>query len=103
MRRADCGAGAGALAVAILCAPALAGDPPGMKWIPGGEFTMGTDDAGAMANERPAHLVKVGGFWMDEHHVTNAEFSAFVAATKYVTTAERPVDWEEMKKQLPPG
>src|SRR5262249_23488980 len=45
----------------------------------------------------------VGGFWLDEHDVTNAEFAAFVAATKYVTTAEKPVDWEELKKQLPPG
>jgi formylglycine-generating enzyme required for sulfatase activity len=74
-----------------------------MRWIPGGEFVMGTDDVTANPNERPAHRVKVGGFWMDEHDVTNAEFGAFVAATKYVTTAEKPVDWEELKKQVPPG
>ena len=40
---------------------------------------------------------------MDATEVTNAEFAAFVRATHYVTTAEKAPDWEEMKKQLPPG
>lgn len=75
----------------------------GMIWIRGGEFTMGTDDASSMTNERPAHRVKVEGFWMDQHDVTNTEFRKFVNATGYITTAEKPVDWEELKKQLPPG
>jgi formylglycine-generating enzyme len=74
-----------------------------MVWIPPGEFAMGTDDPKSMQNERPAHRVRVDGFWMDEHDVSNAEFRRFVDATSYVTTAERPVDWEELKKQLPPG
>src|SRR5688500_7633836 len=63
--------------------------PPGMRWIPGGEFAMGTDDARSMASERPAHRVKLNGFFIDEHGVTNAEFRKFVEATKYVTTAEK--------------
>jgi len=74
-----------------------------MVWIPGGEFTMGTDDPRSLPNERPAHRVKVEGFWMDIHDVTNAEFAKFVEASGYVTTAERKPDWEELKKQLPPG
>jgi len=77
--------------------------PPGMVWVPAGEFTMGTDDPNSLQNERPAHRVKLDGFWMDEHDVTNAEFARFVEATHYVTIAERPVDWEELKKQVPPG
>src|SRR5678815_1527433 len=77
--------------------------PPGMVWVPAGEFTMGTDDEAAMPNERPAHRVKLDGFWMDEHDVTNAEYRKFVEATGYVTTAEKPIDWEEIKKQVPPG
>jgi len=77
--------------------------PPGMVWVPGGEFTMGWDGEDGRPDERPAHRVRVDGFWMDETEVTNAEFRAFVEATGYVTTAERPVDWEELKKQLPPG
>ena len=77
--------------------------PPGMVWIPTGEFAMGTDEIRSMPNEQPSHRVKVSGFWIDEHDVTNAEFRKFVEATGYLTTAERPVDWREMKKQLPPG
>jgi formylglycine-generating enzyme required for sulfatase activity len=77
--------------------------PAGMVWIPGGQFTMGTDDVRSFPNERPAHSVKVRGFWIDEHDVTNGEFRKFVDATGYVTTAEKPVDWEEMKKEVPAG
>ncbi|MBX3191051.1 MAG: formylglycine-generating enzyme family protein [Labilithrix sp.] len=63
--------------------------PPsaGMAWIPGGVFTMGSDDH--YPEERPAHRVRVDGFWMDVTAVTNAEFARFVAATGYVTLAER--------------
>jgi sulfatase modifying factor 1 len=75
----------------------------GMRWIPPGEFTMGTDDAHGMANERPARRVRVNGFWIDEHTVTNAQFARFVEATGYVTTAERQPDWDEIEKQLPAG
>jgi formylglycine-generating enzyme len=77
--------------------------PPGMVWIPGDEFVMGSTHPGAPRTEQPAHKVRVDGFWMDEHEVTNAEFRRFVEETGYVTTAEKPVDWEEFKKQLPEG
>lgn len=82
---------------------ALTSAPPGMVWIPPGEFTMGTDDPRSMPNERPAHRVKVDGFWMDEHDVTVREFRQFVEATGYLTTAEKAPDWEELRKELPPG
>src|SRR5262245_37289670 len=77
--------------------------PKGMVWVPGGEFLMGSDHQLAQRNERPAHKVRVHGFWMDRTHVTNAQFAAFVKATRYVTTAERKPDWETLKVQLPPG
>ena len=77
--------------------------PPGMVWIPGGEFTMGTDDQIGWPDEKPAHRVRVDGFWMDDTDVTNAQFRAFVEATGYVTTAEKPVDLEEIMRQSPPG
>ena len=73
-----------------------------MVWIPGSTFLMGTNDKESFPNERPAHLVQVESFWMDEHDVTNAEFANFVEATGYVTTAERPINWEDLKKELPP-
>jgi formylglycine-generating enzyme len=77
--------------------------PRGMMWIPGGEFLMGSDSGVAKANERPAHKVRIHGFWMDRTAVTNAQFAAFVSSTGYVTTAERPPDWDTLKVQLPPG
>ena len=61
----------------------------GMLWIPGGTLLMGSDHKLAQDNERPAHRVKVEGFWMDRHHVTNTEFRKFVEAIGYVTTAEK--------------
>jgi formylglycine-generating enzyme required for sulfatase activity len=74
-----------------------------MMWIPGGEFLMGSDNRLAKPNEQPAHKVRVHGFWMDRTPVTNGQFTAFVAATGYVTTAERPPNWETLQAQLPPG
>jgi formylglycine-generating enzyme len=74
-----------------------------MVWIEGGLFLMGSSDQDGSADEYPRHSVKLGGFWMDETEVTNAEFRKFVEATGYVTTAEKAIDWEEMKKQVPPG
>jgi formylglycine-generating enzyme required for sulfatase activity len=65
----------------------------GMVWIPGGEFLMGSD--GHYEEEAPAHKVRVDGFWIDRHTVTNREFRRFVDATGHVTLAERPVDPEE--------
>ena len=74
-----------------------------MALIPGGSFSMGGDDDQAWRDEYPKHMVVVDSFWMDVHEVTNAQFSAFVEATGYLTTAEKVVDWEEIKKELPPG
>jgi len=56
-----------------------------MMWVPGGEFLMGSDHQLAQANARPPHRVRVAGFGMDRHHVTNAEFRRFVDTTGDVT------------------
>ena len=77
--------------------------PPGMVWVEGGEFTMGTNDQIGWADEKPAHRVRVDGFWIDTTEVTNAQFRAFVDATGYVTTAEKAPTLEEVMKQVPPG
>lgn len=63
---------------------------PSMRWIDGGEFTMGSVDF--YPEEAPLTRVEVGGFWIDETPVTNAQFAAFVAATGHVTFAELPPD-----------
>lgn len=75
----------------------------GMVWIPGGTFQMGGDNKQASADEFPKHQVTVDGFWISTTEVTNQQFAEFVKATGYVTTAERKPDWNELKKQLPPG
>ncbi len=75
-----------------------------MVLIPGGVFNMGARNPQfARADEYPVHKVKVDSFYMDTHSVTNAQYKKFVEETGYLTTAERAVNWEELKKQLPPG
>lgn len=75
-----------------------------MVLIPEGTYMMGASDKKwRLPRELPQHKVHVKSFYMDAHEVTNAQFKAFVDATGYVTVAERPIDWEELKKQVPPG
>ncbi|HEY1376023.1 MAG TPA: formylglycine-generating enzyme family protein, partial [Gemmataceae bacterium] len=83
--------------------PAFRSGPPGMVWVPGGEFTMGSDAPDAAPAERPAHRVRVDGFWMDETDVTNAQFRRFVEATGYVTTAEKVPTVEDIQRYSRPG
>ena len=33
--------------------------------------------------------------------ITNAQFRKFVDESGYITTAEKKIDWDEMKKDLP--
>jgi formylglycine-generating enzyme required for sulfatase activity len=80
-----------------------------MVWIPGGEFSMGseaTDDGlcampGVTRDAVPIHRVAVDGFWMDATEVTNEQFARFVAATNYVTIAERKPTQEEFPTAPP--
>jgi sulfatase modifying factor 1 len=77
--------------------PSPAPAPPGMVWIPGGEFSMGAADPPEMdkvgmratTDSRPIHRVYVDGFFMDKTDVTNGQFAEFVKATGYVTIAEK--------------
>jgi formylglycine-generating enzyme required for sulfatase activity len=77
--------------------------PEGMVWIPGGTFTMGSDNADSRKDEKPPHKVQVHGYWMDATPVTNRQFKQFVDATGYVTTAEKPPTLEEIMAQVPAG
>jgi len=72
-----------------------------MIWISGGIFTMGSDHY--YPEESPSHRVTVGGFWIDQTPVTNAEFARFLEATDYVTVAEKsanPADYPGAKAEL---
>jgi formylglycine-generating enzyme required for sulfatase activity len=79
--------------------------PEGMVWIPGAIISQGAvpQDDMAMKHEKPAFKVAVNGFFMDITEVTNAQFKKFIDATDYETVAERAIDWQEIKKQLPEG
>ncbi len=91
---------AGGLAGAVI---AESPPPPGMVLIPSGTFAMGSTLPGSRRDEQPVVQITLDGFWMDACDVTNAQFRKFVEATNYKTIAERPIDWEEMKKTVPPG
>ena len=88
-------------------APAAKPDTSGMVRLPGGTFMMGSEedrslecDAASCCGKKdavPLHTVELSPFWMDETPVTNAQFARFVAATGYVTYAEKAADG------LPPG
>ena len=70
-----------------------------MVFVPGGEFQMGSDHH--YPEEKPAHLAKVDGFWMDQTPVTNRQFQRFVDETGYVTFAEIPPDPKDYPGILP--
>jgi formylglycine-generating enzyme len=70
--------------------PSEDGASAGMAFIRGGTFVMGSERQ--RPEERFTHAVPVDGFWIDRHEVTNAQFREFVAATGYVTLAERGLD-----------
>lgn len=74
-----------------------------MVFIKGGTFEMGADNDQADKDEYPKHKVTLTGFWIDVTEVTNAQFAEFINATNYITTAEKSIDWDELKKQLPPN
>jgi sulfatase modifying factor 1 len=59
----------------------------GMIFIEHGTFTMGSSVG--PVDCRPAHSVKLSGFWIDEHEVTNEQFARFIHDTGYLTTAEQ--------------
>lgn len=76
--------------LAQAAAPAPDAPTAGMVWVEGGAYAMGA--APLKPEEGPPRTVRVDGFWIGRTEVTNAQFARFVAATGYVTLAERPLD-----------
>ncbi len=74
-----------------------------MVLIPAGEYMRGGEGKLTLPREFPEHPVSVNAFYMDAHEVTNAQWRDFAEETGYKTIAELPVDWEEVKKLLPPN
>jgi serine/threonine protein kinase/formylglycine-generating enzyme required for sulfatase activity len=57
--------------------------PPGMAYVPGGEFRLGRDGDDVEEYEKPAHLVTVAPFFIDLTEVTNEQYQKFVDAKGY--------------------
>lgn len=75
----------------------------GMVLVAGGNYIMGGRSQQAGQDEFPRHQETVKSFYMDATEVTNAQFEEFVKATGYITVAEKDIDWNEMKQQVPAG
>lgn len=75
-----------------------------MVHLDGGAYRMGSD---VYPEEGPIHEEWVAPFALDRFAVTNADFAEFVAATGYVTVAERPLDADDFPgaalESLEPG
>jgi len=57
---------------------------PAEVLVPAGEFTMGTStEPWALDNERPAHRVRTGAYWLDTTPVTNRDYQRFLADGGY--------------------
>ncbi|GJD19751.1 hypothetical protein RIVM261_047070 [Rivularia sp. IAM M-261] len=79
--------------------------PQGMALIPGGSFSIGSDNSGYV-EELSASDVSVSSFCMDRYEITNAQFAKFVKATGYITVAERPLSKQQFAlsdEELLPG
>ena len=67
-----------------------------LRWIPPGEFTMGSpeDEPGRWSDEGPQHCVTIEqGFWLGETPVTQAQYAAL--------TGQRPSFFEHAGNQAP--
>ncbi len=69
--------------------------PPGMAYIPGGNFMMGSDDGDEF--EKPAHQVSVKPFFIDLTEVTCNDYKKFIDATNY----KQPHNWKS--RDIPTG
>jgi serine/threonine-protein kinase len=76
--------GTGGALLACTLAAAAGADPPRdpveMVAVPAGDFWMGSEDADADRDERPATRVRLEAFWIDRVEVTNARYGACAAA-----------------------
>ncbi len=90
----------------VLSAPPPAPPPPDAMAlpaeveVPAGPFLMGTStEPWALDNERPAHLVDVGSFYLDTTPVTNARYAEFAADGGYDQRRWwSPAGWEHRQR-----
>lgn len=73
-----------------LLTPAQWSEVNTMVTIPGGDFTMGTNQRMANAGDKPRHQVSLPAFKIDKYPVTNAQYALFVAETGH----RPPQNWD---------
>ena len=71
----------------LFSCPAFLCSQPELVWVPGGAFLMG--DTTKYPDENPVHRVRLNGFYLAKTETTFGHFEQFVAATGYLTDAER--------------
>lgn len=59
--------------------------PPGMVYVSGGKFLMGTDEG--PLSERPQHSISIDPFFIDGNEVTCEEYRRFILATGHTSPA----------------
>lgn len=76
-------------------------------WVPGGSFRMGCTENDPMAfeHEKPAHDVRVGGFWIGKFPVTQFQWKTVMGSnpSHFIKTPEHPVEqvsWDEVQRFL---
>lgn len=75
--------------------PTLRPTIPGMVYVAGGEFNMGSDTGDEY--ERPAHKVRLASFYIDVNEVTCEDYLKFVRDKSH----RMPPNW--INKSFPPG
>jgi formylglycine-generating enzyme required for sulfatase activity len=71
-------------AVLDVCVEPPPPEQPGFAWIPAGPALIGDVLGVGQADERPARVVDVAGFWLARTETTNAEFARFLDAATAV-------------------
>ena len=77
-----------------------AADGSVLVYVPEGEFEMGSAEGKGSRDERPRHRVKLSGYWIGVHAVTNAQYLKFVQATGH-RVPDNPGHWEAGLKDHP--
>ncbi|HRC88367.1 MAG TPA: SUMF1/EgtB/PvdO family nonheme iron enzyme, partial [Thermoanaerobaculia bacterium] len=66
-------------------------------WVPPGEFSMGSNEIGD--HERPAHRVKLSGFWLAETPVTNRQYGLYLGGGQ--GKVKEPYSWHVRRFSSP--
>lgn len=70
-------------------------EPPGMVYVPPGEFTMGNDDDTSLPDETPKHRLWLSGFYIDRFTSGMAEYRNFLIEGGYeIGEYWTPAGWQ---------